>query len=115
MKIYDSRLNFHYIGSLGFSWKWTNIGSDNDLVPKNCQATIKDQMKTQPTDAYMLHTASIGFHQNIHLVYYSYTRIYVQPSNIIYMIFVYTRQTFHMYAVVADVTGQIIWMHENTV
>ena len=30
------------------------------------------------------------------------------------IIFVYTRQTFHIYAAVADVTGQIIWMHENT-
>ena len=30
------------------------------------------------------------------------------------IIFVYTRQTFHMYAVVADVTGPIIWMQENT-
>ena len=51
LNIYDSRLSFHYIGSLGFSLKGTNIGSDKDLVPKNCQATIKDQMKTQPTDA----------------------------------------------------------------
>ena len=71
LKIYDSWLNFHYIGSLGFSWKWTNIGS-----------------------------ASISFQQNIELrqlrEYYSYTRIYVQPSNIIYIkIFVYLR--IHLY------------------
>ena len=106
LKIYDPRLNFHYIGSLGFSWKWTNIGSDNDLVPKNCQSTIKDQMKTQPTDAYMLHSASISFHQLIERrqlrEYFSYTRIYVQPSNIIYIkVFIYLR--IHIYIQKIDI------------
>ena len=52
--------NFHYIGSLEFHWKWTSIGPHNDLALNKRQATIKDQMKAQLTDACTMY-ASLGF------------------------------------------------------
>ena len=100
LKIYDSRLKFPQYWLVRLQLKVNHNGSHNDLVPNNWQATIKDQMKAQLTGAYMFHSASLSFHQTIERKqlreYYSYTRIYVQPSNIMYIkVFIYLR--IHIY------------------